>query len=132
LADYRDHYNEIRKAGSRLVAVAVDSPNKSEALRQQLSLQFPILCDTERRLVREWGIYNPREKGGIAKPAVFLIDPDRVTRFAAVDSVSTRVSAPEMIRLLKISGKETYSAQPKRYIPRFSDWLRALHNVLRR
>jgi peroxiredoxin len=48
LTDYREHYLEIPSAGASVVAVSVDAPNKSEALRIDLSLPFPILCDTER------------------------------------------------------------------------------------
>jgi hypothetical protein len=55
----------------------VDAPEKSEAVRQQLRLPFPILSDRERRVVQEWDIYNPKEKGGIARPAVFILAPDR-------------------------------------------------------
>ena len=66
---------EIRTAGASVVAVSVDAPDKSEALRVDLPLPFSLLCDTERRVVRDWGIYNSGEKGGIAKPAVFILTP---------------------------------------------------------
>jgi peroxiredoxin len=101
LADYREHYLEIRSAGASVVAVSVDAPDESEALRVHLSLPFPILCDTERRVVRDWGIYNSGEKGGIAKPAVFIIDPSHVVRYAAVDGVVRRVPAAEIVSLLQ-------------------------------
>ena len=131
MADYRDHYNEIRTAGAGLMAASVDAPNRSEALRQQLSLPFPILCDTERRVVREWDIYNPREKGGIAKPSVFTIDRDRTVRYAAVDTVSTRISASEIVRMLE-TNTATQTARRKLYIPRLREWVRAIRNSLAR
>jgi peroxiredoxin len=109
----------------------VDSPDKSEALRIHLSLPFPILCDTGRRVVRDWGIYNAREKGGIAKPAVFIIDPNNVVRFASVDTVATRVPAAEIVYLLQ----NTDNAHPIRrrvHVPLFSDWIRAIRNNIRR
>jgi hypothetical protein len=28
----------------------------------------------------DWGIYNPKERRGIAKPAVFVIDRDRIVK----------------------------------------------------
>ena len=65
--DYREHYQEIRAADAGIVAVSVDTREKSEVLRLELDLPFPILCDTERRVVKDWDIYNAREKGGIAK-----------------------------------------------------------------
>jgi peroxiredoxin len=131
LADYREHYPEIRSAGASLLAVSVDEPGTSEALRIHLSLPFPILCDTERRVVREWGIYNSQEKGGIAKPAVFIIDPTRVIRYTAVDAVVTRVPAAEIVSLLQNAD----NARPLRrrvYAPLFSDWVSAIRNYMRR
>jgi peroxiredoxin len=131
LADYREHYPEIRSAGATVAAVSVDAPGKSEALRGDLSLPFPILCDTEHRVVRDWGIYNAEEKGGIAKPAVFIIDPSQVVRYAAVDSVVRRVPATEIVTLLQ----NTTERQPVRrsvHVPQFSAWRRAIRNIIQR
>ena len=131
MADYREHYLEIRSAGAGIVAVSVDAPDKSEALRVQLGLPFPILCDTERRVVREWGIYNSREKGGIAKPAVFVIDPSHVVCYAAVDTVVRRVPAAEIVSLLQNAVEE----QPVRrrvLVPLLSEWKSAIRNSIQR
>lgn len=104
----------------------MDPPETSEALRTQLSLPFPILCDTERHVVRDWDIYNSGERGGIAKPAVFVIDTDQVIRYASVDSVATRVPAIEIVHLLQ----DAASAQPRRriHVPKLSEWIGAIRN----
>jgi len=131
LADYREHYLEIRSAGANVVAVSVDSPDKSEALRVDLALPFPILCDMERRVVRDWGIYNSGEKGGIAKPAVFIIDPSHVVRYASVDAVARRVPAAAIVSLLQNAAE----GQPVRrtvHVPLFYEWKRAIRNIIRR
>jgi peroxiredoxin len=130
LADYRDHYEEIRAAGAGVAAVSVDPPEKSEALRRELRLPFPILCDTERRVVKDWDIYNLREKGGIAKPAVFVIGSGRVVRYSKVDSVATRVPPSEIIRMLRTS--EGPPVRAKTYIPRFAEFYSAIRSQLRR
>ena len=85
------------------------------------------MCDTGRRVVQEWDIYNPREKGGIAKPAVFVIDRDRAVRYAAVDRVSTRVSPSEIIRVLQTDAA-SQSVRRKLYMPAFREWVRAIRN----
>ena len=128
MADYREHYAEIRAAGASVAAVSVDAPRESEALRVQLALPFPILCDTGRRVVREWGIYNSKERGGIAKPAVFLIDPSGKVRYAAVDTVVKRVPASEIVSLLQNDGKSS-PVRRRLSIPRFSDWIGAIRNT---
>jgi peroxiredoxin len=131
LADYRDHYAEIRAAGASVGAVSVDPPATSEALRRELRLPFPVLCDTERRLIQDWDIYNPREKGGIAKPAVFVIDRDRTVRHSEIDHVVTRVPASEILRILGAAA----AGQPirrKMYVPHVRDFIRAIRNMTRR
>ena len=131
MADYREHYLEIRSAGASLVAVSVDAADKSEALRVHLSLPFPILCDTERRVVRDWGIYNSREKGGIAKPAVFIIDPGHVVRYAAVDGVVRRVPAAGIVSQLQ-NAAEDQPVRRRVHVPLFSEWMGAIRNIIQR
>ena len=121
----------MRSADANVVAVSVDAPEPSEALRVQLSLPFLILCDTERRVVREWDIYNAREKGGIAKPAVFVIDPNRVVRFASVDSVAKRVPAVEIVSLLQ-NAADAQRIRRRVHVPRFWQWITAIQNNFRR
>lgn len=127
MADYRECYGAIRSEGGSVVAVSVDAPDKSEALRVHLSLPFPILCDTDHRVVRDWGIYNSDEKGGIAKPAVFIIDPNQVVRYAAVDAVVRRVPAIEIVSLLQ-NGIHAQPVRRRIHIPLFSEWKRAIRN----
>jgi peroxiredoxin len=130
LADYREHYQEIRSAGAGVVALSVDAPDKSETLRVQLALPFPILCDTEHRVVREWGIYNSGEKGGIAKPAVFVIDPSHIVRYAAVDSVVRRVPAAEIVSFLQ-NAADGQPVRRKVHVPLLSEWAKAIRNMVR-
>jgi peroxiredoxin len=131
LADYREHYLEIRAVGASVVAVSVDAPDTSEALRVDLALPFQILCDTERRVVRDWGIYNAGEKGGIARPAVFIIDPSHVVRYASVDAVVRRVPAAAIVSLLQNAAE----GQPVRrtvHVPLLYEWKKAIRNIIRR
>ena len=128
MADYRDHNEAIRAAGASIAAVSVDPPHKSEVVRRELRLPFPILCDTEQRVIQNWDIHNPSEKGGIAKPAVFVIDRDRTVRYSRVDNVTTRVPPSEIVRIL---GAEEQPVRRKIYIPRPSDFLRAIRSKTR-
>jgi peroxiredoxin len=130
LAEYRDLYPSLRAAGATLVAISVNAPEKSESVRHDLSLPFPILSDSRRDVVRERDIYNPREKGGIAKPAVFILAPDRRVRFASVDQVASRVPASEILGQLSQQFPNSTAARKTR-IPGPGVFLRALRNALR-
>jgi peroxiredoxin len=129
LAEYRDCYASFRAAGAEVVAVSVDAPEKSESVKRELRLPFAILSDLRRRVVREWGIYNPREKGGIAKPAVFILSPERTVRFASVDEVASRVPAAEILR--RLSDKTLKVAETrKKIIPGPATFFRAIRNAM--
>jgi peroxiredoxin len=129
LADYRERYAEIRAAGADVAAVSVDPPEKSAVVRRQLQLPFEILCDTDRRVIQDWDIYNPKEKGGIAKPATFILDPGRVVRFASVDEVAKRVPASEITDYLRNARMAAPSR--KSQFPHLGDFIRAIRNGLR-
>jgi peroxiredoxin len=131
LADYRDLYSSLRAVGADLAAVSVDAPEKSESVRRELRLPYPILSDSQRRVVREWGIYNPREKGGIAKPAVFILSPDRTVRFASIDQVASRVPAAKILRRLSEQGAGEVAAGRRTILPSPATFLRAIRNALR-
>jgi peroxiredoxin len=94
-------------------------------------LPFPILCDTEHRVIEQWNILNLRERGGIAKPAVFVIDPGRTIRFAATDQTARRVPAIEIADLVEESST-TQVAKRRIHVPLFSQWMKAIRNRMRR
>lgn len=112
------------------MAVSVDPPEKSEAVREQLHLPFAILSDKDKRVIQEWGIYNPQEKGGIAKPSVFIIDPNRKVLFASIDRTNARVPTADIVRMLQAREGDA-SASPKSYFPRPADFARAIGNSIR-
>lgn len=131
MAEYAAHYEEIRAVGADVVVVSVDSPNKSAALRHNLRLPFMILSDTDKRVVKEWDIFNPREKGGIAIPSVFIVDRDRRILYASIDSTFARIPTVEIVRILQ-SPETASSAARKRYFPRLVDFIHAIRHSLRR
>lgn len=101
MAEYRDLYDGIRQAGADVAAVAVDQPKSSAAVREELKLAYPILCDTRRTMVQSWGVFNEKEKGGIAEAAVFVVERGGVLRLASVDSMTARVPAAAVLEFLQ-------------------------------
>jgi len=84
-----------------MAALAVDSPEQSERVRRQYELPFPILCDTQREVVRAWGLFNAEEKGGIAVPAIVLVGRDHRIRLMMVEGVATRVRAADLLKFFR-------------------------------
>jgi len=65
------------------VGIVVDPVENNAAMVDKLLLPFPILSDPEGRVIREYGVWSDGE-GGIAKPALFLVQPDRSVTFSYV------------------------------------------------
>lgn len=57
-----------------------------------------MLSDSERDTIREYDIYNASERGGIAIPAIFIVDSSGVTRYSNVQGKYIRVRNRELLR----------------------------------
>lgn len=134
MADYSEHLDEFRAAGAELVAISVDDAARAEPVRQELSIKFPLLCDTRREVVKAYGLFNGREAGGIAFPASFVIDRERVVRFRALEEVASRVSVEQLLELVRELGRgaEPHTKPRKRGVFPGLMFLRATMNALRR
>lgn len=100
MADYARLYDDFRAAGAEVVAISVDPPDRSAGLRKDLAIPFPILSDSTRATIIEWGVLNAGEKGGIAIPATFLIDRERKVRLASIEDTMMRVEPRAMLDFL--------------------------------
>src|SRR5690242_18878720 len=61
-------------------------------------LPFPMLADVKRELCNALGILDPKE--GVAQRATFVVDPDGIIRFVAVNDLSVGRNPQEVIRVL--------------------------------
>jgi peroxiredoxin len=115
LADYSARLDDFRAAGADLAAISVDDAARAEPVRNELGIKFPLLCDTRREVVKAYGLLNTRENGGIAYPAAFVIDRNRIVRFRALEEVASRVSVGELLSLVRALGKGVDSSiKPRR------------------
>jgi peroxiredoxin len=132
LAEYRDLWDSIRGAGADVAAIAADPPERAAAVHRQLALNFPILCDTKREVVRAWNVFEPEQMGGIAKPAVFVVDRERRVRFASIDREAVRVPAAAVLDFVTHGMPGDGAAATRQFaLPGIGDFLRATRNALR-
>jgi len=108
------HYEEFRALRVDLAAISVDGPEHSEPLRQLYQIPFPILCDTNAEVAKSWGLFDPLEKGGIGRSAVFVIEPGLRVKYCSVDSTTMRIRAAELLDYLQASAARAEAAAPER------------------
>ncbi len=96
-----------------MVAISVDPPETSAALRRDLKIGFPLISDTGREAVTEWGLLNQRE-GDIAIPATYLLDKNRAVRYREVEDTTHRVAPAAMLEMARGLAAANPQAPPSR------------------
>ncbi|HWP43568.1 MAG TPA: redoxin domain-containing protein, partial [Blastocatellia bacterium] len=46
--------------------------------------KFQILSDSDRKVIKSYGILNPNENNGIAHPSIFIVDKSSIIRYLYV------------------------------------------------
>lgn len=98
-------------------------------MREDLKLPFAVLSDPTRKTITEWGVLNAHEKGGIAIPSTFLVDPGLRVRFSSAEEVARRVPAAEILALVR--GTSAGAAPKIRGVNPGMMFVRAIGNAFR-
>jgi glutaredoxin-dependent peroxiredoxin len=86
LCTFRDSMAQLNQAHAQVLGVSVDTFFSLKAFQDQQRLNFPLLSDFNKEVIREYGVFNEDMIGlkGIAKRSVFVIDKDGVVRYREV------------------------------------------------
>jgi peroxiredoxin len=82
MCTFRDSASELGKSNARVLGVSVDTFFALKAWADSQKLEFPLLSDFNKSVIRHYGVVNPDMIGlkDIAKRAVFVIDRSGVVR----------------------------------------------------
>jgi peroxiredoxin Q/BCP len=74
----RDNYSGLKKKGYEVLGVSADSVKSHKKFEQKFKLPFPLLADTERKIIDAYGVWGKKkfwgkEFMGIVR-TTFLID----------------------------------------------------------
>jgi len=86
LCTFRDSLARLGTAAAQVYGVSVDTFFTLKAFQDQQKLNFPLLSDFNKQVIRDYGVFNEDMIGlkGIAKRAVFVIDKNGVVRHREV------------------------------------------------
>ena len=82
--DFRDNYNEFKKAGTEILGVSRDSMQRHENFKAKQGFPFELICDKDEQLCQLFDVIKlkklyGKEYLGIDR-STFLIDADGVLR----------------------------------------------------
>ena len=75
-------YEKFKAAGTEILAISVDSPEKNAELAAKLKIQFPVLSDPDHKTIEQYGILDPGGKVSVA--SVFVLDKKGIVRWSYI------------------------------------------------
>ncbi len=86
LCTFRDSMAQLNQAKAQVLGISVDTFFSLKAFQDQQHLNFPLLSDFNKEIIRDYGVFNEDMIGlkGIAKRSVFVLDSDGIVRYREV------------------------------------------------
>jgi peroxiredoxin len=98
------------KQNVQILGISLDTHQESRVMTEEIAkdpgqLDFPLLSDTEHRIVDAYGLSNPAEfKPGIPYPCVYVIGKDGVVLERFLDETGVRATNEQVREMLKVVG----------------------------
>jgi len=85
MCTWRDSMQALQGLGAQLVGISVNDPFANKGFTETNKLQFPLLSDYTREVVKRYDVVQQDFAGlkgyNTAKRSVFILDPSGVVRF---------------------------------------------------
>jgi peroxiredoxin Q/BCP len=94
----KKRYEQFRRAGAEIVTISADSVEELENYRNRSSAPFLMLSDPHRTTIKQYGVFNPSEREGIAIPATFIVDQAGIITYSKVESTLLRTRSKRLLK----------------------------------
>lgn len=91
--DLRDNYGALTDAGYQVIGVSVDPPESHRKFAARHSLPFPLVADTDHRLVELTGVWGEKKLAGRT-----YMGTRRTTFIIGTDGIVERVITPREVK----------------------------------
>jgi len=91
--DLRDNYGELRKAGYEVIGVSVDNEKSHKKFIEKNSLPFPLIADTDKKLVEQFGVWGEKKMYGRSYMGTF-----RTTFLINEEGIIERIISPKEVK----------------------------------
>ncbi|NDV68334.1 thioredoxin-dependent thiol peroxidase [Dysgonomonas sp. 25] len=90
---FRDNFQELRKAGYEIVGVSVDSEKSHQKFIEKQQLPFPLIADTDMKLVNAFGVWGEKKFMGRT-----YMGTNRTTFLINEEGIIEKVIGPKEIK----------------------------------
>ena len=89
----RDNYHELIEKGYVIIGVSIQDEKSHKKFIEKNNLPFPIIADTNLKLVKEFGVYGEKKMYGRTYMGTF-----RTTFIINEDGIIERIIGPKQIK----------------------------------
>ncbi len=90
----RDNHNQLKKAGYSIIGVSADNENSHIKFIEKQNLNFPLLADTDKELIKRYGVWGEKKFMGKTYDGIhrttFVIDENGI-----IENIITKVKTKD-------------------------------------
>ena len=99
---FRDHRDDLLKAGMEVVGVSVDSDQQHRKFTEKHGLNFPLIADTDKRLVELFGVWQEksmygRKYMGTVRTTFIINEEGFVEQIIGPKQIKTKIHAEQLL-----------------------------------
>jgi peroxiredoxin Q/BCP len=99
---FRDHRDELAKAGYAVVGVSVDSEKQHQKFIEKHQLNFPLIADVDKTLVEQFGVWQEksmygRKYMGTVRTTFIINEEGIVEQIIGPKQIKTKIHAEQIL-----------------------------------
>ena len=98
----RDGLNDLVAAGYAVVGVSADSEASHQRFKEKQMLNFPLIADTEKSLIKQFGAWGEKKMAGRVYEGIlrttFVVSADDCTVERVITKVDTKNAARQLLQ----------------------------------
>ncbi len=100
----KDGYHELLKAGYQILGVSVDNELSHQKFIKKHNLPFPLIADTDKKLVEEFGVWQEktmmgRKYMGVIRTTFVVDEKGEIIHIISGRAVNTKEHADQILEL---------------------------------
>ena len=99
---FRDHHDDLAKAGYAVVGVSVDDEKRHQQFKQKHELNFPLIADVDHQLVEAFGVWQEksmygRKYMGTVRTTFIINEEGVVEQIIGSKQIKTKIHAEQIL-----------------------------------
>ena len=97
----RDNYDSMLKQGYKVIGVSPDSEKSHQKFAEKFDLPFPLIPDTEKKVVQDYGVWGRkkfmgREYDGVTRTTFVIDEEGKIEEI--IEKVDTKNHAEQILK----------------------------------